>query len=222
MKAQGLKVAPWCKQAGVSSSALYNFLNGESDSLNQSTLEALARAKGVTISEMIGEGAVPVSKGVLTIFVRGAVEAGAWKEAVEWPEDDWIAVAMPRIERQTESSFALLVRGSSMNLEYPEGTYLVCVPIYEYDGELGVKGISDHLIFCRRGRDGLVESTVKELRLDESGRAWLWPKSTDPAHTQPIEVPWPPHKQASENGDGTEAMEITAVVVGSYKPRRSI
>lgn len=55
MEAHHLKPGRWAKDAGVSQNTLYNFLNGESDSLSQSTWEKLARHRGLTYSQLISE-----------------------------------------------------------------------------------------------------------------------------------------------------------------------
>lgn len=55
MKIHGLKVFPWARKAGVSEGALRNFLNGKSSSLSTRTLDALARAAGVSVSTLLGE-----------------------------------------------------------------------------------------------------------------------------------------------------------------------
>ena len=53
----GLTLEEWCKRAGLkNSTAVGNFLRGESQSLSLSTLEPLARVAGVSVSELIGEG----------------------------------------------------------------------------------------------------------------------------------------------------------------------
>jgi transcriptional regulator with XRE-family HTH domain len=55
-QAAGLSVEEWCKRAGLKSSgAVGNFLRGLSRSLSLSTLEPLARAADVSVSQLIGE-----------------------------------------------------------------------------------------------------------------------------------------------------------------------
>lgn len=55
MVRRGLKPHPWATLAGVRSSALYNFINGDSHSLSGSTLLKLAKAANASIEEMVGE-----------------------------------------------------------------------------------------------------------------------------------------------------------------------
>ena len=147
-----------------------------------------------------------------SLRVRGAVEAGTWAEAVEWPEEDWGTIVVPKPEDDYAEVFALEVRGPSMNLEYPPGTYLICATLSHYNFP---PAPDDHVIVRRRNKAGETEATVKELRRDLEGRWWLWPKSTHPDHQTPLAVPAGPF-------DGTEEDEVRviAVVVGCYKRKR--
>ncbi len=152
--------------------------------------------------------------GFITLSVTGVVQAGHWAEATELPPDEWESVAVPRPDSHA-THFGLRVRGSSMNLEYPEGTILVCVPFlhYAYPIDSG-----DHVIVHRRDATGLVEATVKELRRDGQGRWWLWPKSDDPEHQSPIALPRTPDD--AEDHAGNDDIQVVAVVVADYRPRR--
>jgi transcriptional regulator with XRE-family HTH domain len=54
MAAHNLTPASWAREAGVSSSAIYNFLNGAAASLSQPTLEKLAASARASIAEVMG------------------------------------------------------------------------------------------------------------------------------------------------------------------------
>jgi len=99
-----------------------------------------------------------------------------------------------------------------MNLVYPEGTIIICVKFYEFDGALQN---GDRVVVYRQGPDGLTEGTVKEIAVDDAGRTWLWPRSSHPMHQQPIELP----TEGTDSGE-TASVEIHAVVIGSYRPER--
>ena len=160
-------------------------------------------------------GVEPLAAAFVTLEVRGQVQAGSWSEALERPADEWEVVPVPRPDGHRHY-FGLRVRGASMNLEYPEGTILVCVPLEDYHHRLAS---GDHVIVRRRHPvTGLFESTVKELRLDERRRSWLWPRSTDPEHQTPIL--WP--RTAAEMADAAGAPEtqVAAVVVADYRVRK--
>lgn len=103
-----------------------------------------------------------------------------------------------------------------MNLVYPEGTILVCVPVGEYHHAL-VEG--DHVIVQRRDMlTDMVEATVKELRRDDSGRIWLWPRSNHPEHQTPLALP--EHSPGFQDDAGCREIEIVAVVVADYRVRK--
>ena len=64
-----------CQLAGLkNANALSNFLNGRSRSLNLDTVEALARALKMTISELIGE--IPPKKRLIVVDREDRVTIG--------------------------------------------------------------------------------------------------------------------------------------------------
>lgn len=146
--------------------------------------------------------------GSQTVRVVGAVEAGIFRPAIEWPEDQQYLVPIyvpTRLERLRK--FALEVRGSSMNRLYAPGTILICVRFAE--GELELKA-GQKVVACRRDAHGDIEATVKELVQESDGSLWLWPRSTDPAH----QAPW---RLAidHDHDHGDDQLWIEAVVIAS-------
>lgn len=131
------------------------------------------------------------------IEVLGDVRAGAWRNALEFEEEDKEILSVPAPPR----AFSLIARGESMNQRYPDGTYLICLPIIEFDVIKDGAGVIVH----RSNAEGLWEATVKEYRVKD-GKAYLWPRSDHPDHQSPL---------LYENG---ESVEITAIVVGTYRP----
>lgn len=204
MRKRGLKVDPWAKKAGVTKNSLYNFLNGHSEALSLVTYSKLARAVGVPYWELSGDK--PEITSPVSITVCGHVQAGDFREAVEWVPDDWYAVDVPVPERFKRFAKALEVRGSSMNREYREGAIVIWVDVH--DARAPRDG--DHVIVYSYGDHGLVEATVKLLR-EVDGRQWLWPQSDDPMHQSPIETINPP--------EGVREIEIVGLVIGDYRPR---
>lgn len=56
MEELGLKVAPWCKAAGISEGTLRNFLNADGgESISTNNLELLAEVAGVPPSRLLGD-----------------------------------------------------------------------------------------------------------------------------------------------------------------------
>lgn len=206
---QGLKISRWAKLSGVDKNSVYNFLNGHSKALDPRTYAKLARTAEVPVWRISGESPEPQSPTV--IWVSGSVEAGAFREAVEWDRSRWYPVDVPVPERFRRRAKALEVRGNSMDLEYKPGAIVIWVDFLDYrpprDG--------DHVIAYTYRGDGHaeVEATVKELRVDDEGKRWLWPRSSKPEHQLPIDTDNPP--------EGIRSIEIKGIVIGDYRQRVS-
>jgi hypothetical protein len=54
MVERGLKAGPWCEKSGVGKNLIYNFLNGENETLTVSSLESLAKGAGVSPGVVMG------------------------------------------------------------------------------------------------------------------------------------------------------------------------
>jgi phage repressor protein C with HTH and peptisase S24 domain len=205
IKERGLKIARWAKESGVDKNSIYNFLNSHSNALDPRTYAKLARTAEVPVWRISGESPEPPSP--TSIWVVGSVEAGAFHEAVEWDRSRWYGVDVPVPERFRRRAKALEVRGFSMDLEYRPGAVVIWVDFLDYRPPRH----EDHVIVYAHNVDGKVEATVKELRIDDDGRQWLWPRSSKPEHQQPIDVANPPADIAT--------IEIKGIVIGDYRPR---
>jgi repressor LexA len=127
----------------------------------------------------------PAEAPLSVVPVIGHVQAGQFRHAMEWDHDDrYDAQVSPDPVHRTR--FGLEVRGTSMNRVFPEGTVVVCVPVMEYAHAIGD---GNYVVVHRRNEIGDVEATVKQLQIDENGRAWLWPRSDDPEHQAPMLLP---------------------------------
>jgi SOS-response transcriptional repressor LexA len=146
------------------------------------------------------------------VKVIGAVQAGDWREAIEWPDDEQSYVYAnvdPYFVGMT--IFALQVRGSSMNRLYPEGTVLICASTVELpQGFVFESG--DKVIVRRRDRSGLYEATVKEYVVQPDGTVFLWPRSDDPNHQQPWALP-----NGAEPHDESDDLRIIGLVINSTR-----
>jgi phage repressor protein C with HTH and peptisase S24 domain len=201
----GLKIARWAKESGVDKNSIYNFLNEHSNALDPRTYGKLARTAGVPVWRISGDAPEPSSP--TAIWVSGSVEAGAFCEAVEWDRSRWYSVDVPVPERFRRRAKALEVRGYSMDLEYRPGSVLVWVDFLDFRAPRH----EDHVIVYAHHADGTTEATVKELRIDENGKQWLWPRSTKPEHQLPVNTDQPP--------EGVTSIEIKGIVIGDYRPR---
>lgn len=205
IKERGLRIARWAKESGVDKNSIYNFLNGHSNALDPRTYAKLARTVEVPVWRISGEQPEPPSP--TAIWVSGSVEAGAFKEAVEWDRSRWYSVDVPVPDRFRRKAKALEVRGSSMNLEYRPGSVVIWVDMLDYRAPRH----EDHVIVYSHSVDGRIEATVKELRVDSDGRQWLWPRSSEPEHQQPLNIDSPPSE--------VKTIEIKGIVIGDYRPR---
>lgn len=135
------------------------------------------------------------------LTVRGTVEAGSWREVVltdlEYEAETLVA---PRSVVDS-GAFALRVVGPSMDMLYPDGSYVVVQPWHGGPLPYGKR------VVVERNRDGLVETTVKELVRGADGEPELWPRSFHPAHQSPI---------VYREGDAT--VQLIAVVTWSMRP----
>lgn len=144
------------------------------------------------------------------VMARGTVEAGVWREAAEWPEEDWFPVGVAGVERYDElPQFALVVRGPSMNLIYPEGSVLICVAFLH----LGRGPRHGERVVVEHRKSGFVEATVKEYAV-EAGERRLYARSDSPRHAGAVEIPREANPAESQDGE----IRITALVIASIRP----
>lgn len=203
IKEHKLRIARWAKDAGVDKNSVYNFLNGHSNSLDLRTYAKLARAAESPVWRLTGDEPEPQSP--TAIWVVGSVEAGAFREAVEWDQSIWFTVDVPVPNRFRGKAKALQVRGSSMNADYPEGSIAIWVDTLDFRPARP----GDDVVVYSHNRSGEIEATLKELRADDQGKRWLWPRSHDPLHQTPIDIASPP--------ESVKEIEIKGIVIGCYR-----
>lgn len=181
----------------------------ESGSMPEPAVVAqLAELLGEDVRELLGS---PSDTSFVNLgqrlMVRGSVAAGVWREAFEWPQEDWFPyTGGAHVTVDPKRRFGLRCDGESMNEVYPPGTILDCVSIFDTDQPASGRNV----VVLRRRVDESVEATVKQYLVDEGGREWLVPRSRNPAFQTPI----PMDQQES----GVIEVRIIALVVGSYRP----
>jgi SOS-response transcriptional repressor LexA len=203
-KDDDFNVQRWAKLSGVDKNSIYNFLNGHSKSLDGRTYGKLARTLQVPVHRLTGDMPEPPSP--TAVWVTGTVEAGEFREAIQWDHSRWYAVDVPVPDRFRRVAKALEVQGNSMNLEYLPGSVVIWVDMLDFRPPRD----EDHVIVYAYDVRGHIEATVKEYRITD-GKRWLWPRSSDPAHQVPIDPDNPP--------EGIEAVEVKGIVLGGYRPR---
>lgn len=176
----------------------------------RSRVRIIARVTGVTV-EWIELGLIsqndtdrPTPR-LGRVKIIGRVQAGVWVEALELPFDEQEYVETPADSRFPGAHrFGLRVSGPSMNLVFADGSVVVCVRFEDIETP---PTSGNYVVVHRRRASGLVEATVKQF-IDDATGVWLWPRSTHPAHQQPISL--------ADKHD--EEVIITALVVGAYQP----
>lgn len=139
-------------------------------------LAATASGGGATITHLS-----PKPGQVSLLTVRGTVEAGSWRE-VPFTDLAHDLETLPAPRSVVDSgAFALRVAGPSMDLLYPDGSYVVVQPWHG-----GPLPYGKRVVVERSRPDGLMETTVKELVRGPGGEPELWPRSSSPAHQAPI------------------------------------
>ncbi|MDF1626997.1 MAG: XRE family transcriptional regulator [Parvibaculaceae bacterium] len=144
---------------------------------------------------------------LLYLPVVGSVQAGTWVEVDQFGEGEWEQIpVVPDTRYPSELQFVVLVRGDSIDEELPEGTYAHCVSA---DCGRQIKNGDLVVVERLRAQGGLVETTIKEARINGHG-VELWPKSSNPKHKGPIHL---------DNGEDNIEVRVKGFVIGQYRRR---
>jgi hypothetical protein len=209
-----LTPAEAARSAGLSTpNAIYNFVNERTKSLSLDTLKRLAAViPGATVASLQGDERPAVST-QRTVAVRAEARAGVMRDAFDLPTSEQFEVPVP-IDPATRAAgaFGVMVRRPGAENLYPDRTILVVMPVVAYEGTLS----SGRRVVLQRIHGPEVEVTVRELDVVD-GKAWLWPRSSDPLNTQPVEMPWPCSADRMWR-KGEDRFSIAGIVIGSYSP----
>ncbi len=203
-KKRGWSQAKLAEMIGVEQPTIQRWESGKREP-DISALQSLAAALGVTVGDLI-DGSEMQALGP-TLFVKGDVRAGHWLEQPMRDPDEWERftgrsdITVPLADRG-----GMRVIGDSMGDLYPHGT------IVEYVKLIGGAELESgkRVIVQRERDDGEFEITVKEFRIDDLGREWLVPRSSNPEFQAPIRLDDP--------GPGIVSVTILAIVVASVRP----
>ncbi len=204
MKMNALQTA---RKAGLGESFVRDILRGKTRSPNADNLAKLAAALETTPDWFYNgdpdDQPLTRVKSVGGLDVIGRIQAGNWVDRSivdESAEHEIIPVARdPRFPHAKQ--YALSVTGDSMDLEYPEGTYVTCVDYFDS----GVSLKDGLIVHVERHNGPLVEVTLKAVETID-GERMLVPKSSNPRH-RPIKP---------EGDEGTEIV-VKGIVTGSYR-----
>lgn len=205
----GWKKSELSRRSGVPYDSVNKYLRGDIEQPRGDTLDRLARAIGKSslwLRDGIDAPADPYratdAEGfdhtkTMRIPVRGEVAAGQWLETVPFLDDleidDWLdGLAVP--EGMKQFTYALKVKGPSINRLAPDGTYLVCLDITS-----GVEIHHRDVVIVEKIRDqgALREVTAKRL-LQRGDELVLMPESDDPAWQKEIVLKDDPYQMDAE------------------------
>jgi len=215
VEGRGYNVPRLAKEADIKRSTLYSYWRGETDSMlgsNQEKIAAVFRTSSEAMFSQTGDDASlspqsPAEIEMSSVPVVGTVQAGVWLEVDGFHGDAGDEERLPVVPNPRYAQFkqwAVKVVGDSVNKRIDDGAFAHCV-----DVECGKDPKDGDLVVVERFRDdgGLVETTIKEVRINGSGLE-LWPCSTNPAHNGPISL---------DNGEETTSARIKGFVIGSYR-----
>lgn len=216
----GLSETAACEAAGVGVNTIRHIRKrGHSPKIEN--LRKLALTLGVPATYFLEAAAVGDEGDITgqltnlqTIFVKGAVQAGVWTEAVEWPPIDWFPVYTPvNIKYPEAEKFGLVVRGDSMNKVYPDGSIVIAV---RFSDIASMPKPGQRVVVVQRSVNGF-EATVKRFDTDPSGRVILWPESYSPEYQQPLIIDRPAATFDGAPSACAPDISIEALVIGSYR-----
>lgn len=217
-KARGARAtqAEVADAVGIARSTLTAYEKGH-DKPGRDTLIALADYYGVSMDAILSNSPTIAPIHTTQIEVRGDVQAGVWREAIEWPQADWYAITVPLdVAFAGLHRYGLLVKGDSMDKVFPDGSIAVVINLVDLGrmpktGEIAV-------VVQRSKTSNEFEATVKAVQVLDSGEIILWPQSTNPDFATPIRI----KPGECDHDAGMPDVFIQALVVASYRPKPTV
>lgn len=218
----GITTTGFARTAGVAPSTLNRFVNKQNGSPRNLSGDTIYKLQ-VTAKKLLSGAKEDIlakstryrsntlrERNTRRIEVVGHVAAGEWRNAMEWPDDERYVTsqATPQIY-DGYTMIGLEIHGDSMDLKFPHGSVVTCVPFSEMSRR---PKHGDFVVVLRPDAEGQVEATVKEYQLDNDGCAWLLARSTDPKYQQPIRLGHPDDEMLDDRP------EIRYLIIGSYTP----
>lgn len=207
----GLTVKQWAKRAGVAESTIHRALKEDYQYVTSSrTLSRLASAIGVEAPET--NGSEPQMVGAEFLPIRYEVGAGNWQEISDSQVFYGSGTVAPDPAYASFPQWLERVSGDSMDREYRDGELIHVVDAFAlgYAPQHG-----DHVVLVRRRNNGAeMERTVKEVVRTPAGAFEFWPRSSNPRWREPVRL------IDGVEEDPSIEIEVAALVIGSYRPRR--
>lgn len=200
-KDAGLTQAELAEQMGVGQSVVSDWENGKLQSWRE-VADRLAAKLGKP-KTYFADLTTPLA--TTGIPVVGEVQAGVFRLALEIPPDERAIIPVLPVPGYAHLNLVgLKVLGPSMDLLYPDGSFVIVASAADTDVRDGDR------VVVYRSQGELREATIKEVRVEPDGRVGLWPRSTHPDHQEPIYL----------DHDEQDGPEIAYVVVARYEEER--
>lgn len=200
--------------AGLNPHYVRQWLSGRVRNPGTRRLQRIADIVGVTIDELTTPSdAVPPRTPLHTravLPVRYIVQAGAWHEVDDMAQE---RLKSPPVGADPsyppEWQWLELVRGDSMDMFYPEGSWVHVVDAVA----LGYAPRHEDFVTVERRRQqgGLIERSLKQIA-KKGRKVELWPRSRNPKWSAALEL--------GDTRDDDTVVEIAALVIGGYLPAR--
>jgi SOS-response transcriptional repressor LexA len=191
--------------SGTSETFVRDIRRGKSLNPGPEKLAKLAAALGTTLEWLVtGEDEPADRPKVEGLEVLGDIQAGNWMDISLFDDGNREREVIPVARDQRfpkAAQYLLRVVGDSMNLKYPEFSYVHCVEAIAS----GIKKKIGQVVHVERHQGSLVEVTLKEIT-DINGKIVLSPRSTNPKH-QPLVL----------DGDSSTEILIKGFVIGRYE-----
>ena len=202
-QAQGMSLRELARRLGTDPNIISRLETGKRQ-MSVEWLSTIADALGIRPAEFL-ETSPPEEH----VMVSASVRLDQWLEDCWYDDANCYLLRIPADERHAGTErIAVVVDCSSMNLRYPEGTILICVPLEKLEG--GIEVDKRYLIRSRRLVDGKQQDqlSVKTLVMGEDNQLRFVTESDDPDKTRAVPA------------FGTPDQEIRpiALVIGSIQP----
>lgn len=207
----GWTIKHWAKEARVAPSTIHRALDPSyMFTTSTKTLNKLASAAGVTPPDVASGD--PQRAEATFLPVRYDVGAGIWQEVTDAQVFIGTGPVTPDPAYAGFPQWLERIQGDSMDREYRDQDLIHVVDAIAI-GYAPKHG--DHVVLVRARMNGSeMERTVKEV-VRAARRFEFWPRSTNPRWNKPVSF-----TDGVDDSDPNVEVEIAALVLGSYRPRR--
>lgn len=194
------------EQTGISSLDMKAFCTDAESAETLRHEEVIFQVFGISIAGIIAEFASSATT-PNHLPVTGILRAGAWLESIEFETSDSVPV-LPDLRFAARDQFVMQVQGPSMNELVSHGDYVHCVDWQKTEFSLE----DEMIVVVQRQRQGLTESTLRQVAISKEGDINLVSRSSDERHQPPI-----PLTPDQVTDDGCSVV-IQAMVIGHFQP----